>query len=62
MSKYLLIPILLLSACATTVGPADVACSIDLPTFTVEELRALSKETLKNLDLYAERMAVFCKR
>ena len=51
---------LLLTACGTTVGPADAICSIETPTFTVEELQALSDQTLMGLDLFAERLRAAC--
>lgn len=53
---------LLLSACATTIGSADAICAIDPPTFTVSELEALSDRTLDELDVFAEQLARACGR
>ena len=64
MWKPLLIVTLLLSACSPTVGPvkssADAICSIPTPTFTQEELEALSERTLSELDVFAERLERAC--
>lgn len=51
---------LLLSGCAVTGGSADAICSIPTPTFTPEELAALSDQTLTGLDLFAERFRAAC--
>ena len=61
MWKFLPLVMLLLSACATTVGPADAICAIPNPTFTESELAALSIETLEGLDLYAARISAACE-
>ncbi len=60
MYKFPLLALMLLSACGTTVGSADVICDIPTPTFTMDELIALSDETLEGLDLYAAQIDAAC--
>ena len=60
MYKFLPLAMLLLSACAQTVGSADAICSIPTPTFTEKELILLSDTTLEGLDLYAAQLEAAC--
>lgn len=66
MWKLPLTVMLLLSACSPTVGPGNASttpiCSIPTPTFTQDELQALSERTLSELDVFAERLEAACGR
>jgi hypothetical protein len=55
-----LLGLLLLTACAPTVGSVKAVCDIPNPTFTEEELNLLSDYTLYGLDTYAERKYKAC--
>ena len=59
-SLALLTALALLSACAKTPSSVDVVCSLALPTFTTQEIHALSDQTLHGMDLYFEQVRVAC--
>lgn len=58
--KLLMIALVLLTGCTTTVSSVDAVCSIPFPTFTESELNGLSDYTIKSLDLYFERVTNGC--
>ena len=56
-SKFLLIAMLLLSACATTTNSAiDVVCALELPTVS----QADTDLTLQEVDVFSERFRAAC--
>ena len=59
-SVLLLTATLLLSACAGTVSSVDAICQLQPPTFTLEELQALSDKTLDEVDVFFEKFKSGC--